>query len=114
MYSFRFVSRTCFSSPGKLWLYSGTTRIQGPSARRYGGRELAVLERFTGIIDRERIFRISNQFGLGYRRVLILAENEMAAGFASKRPWRAVPRITGIKTGRVASCVAMLGFVRVI
>jgi hypothetical protein len=31
---------------------------------RYGGRELAVLERFTGIIDRERNLPNINQLGL--------------------------------------------------
>ena len=39
-------------------------------------------------------------------------KTKLAAG-SLKRPCRAVPRITGMKTGRVASCIAMLGFVAV-
>ncbi len=93
---------------------------------RYGGRELAVLERFTGIIDRERNLPNINQLGLdsGIFRISISSvwisprfdtspKTKLAAG-SLKRPWRAVPRTTGMKTGRVASCVAMLGFVGVI
>ena len=41
------------------------------------------------------------------------SKTKLAAG-SLKRPWRAVPRTTGMKTGRVASCVAMLGFVAAI
>src|SRR5436190_15868580 len=98
MYSLRQLSMACFSRPGKLWLYSGAT-ITSPSAAATSAENVGLLIASPASSTGSGSAAMSiTSLRTPARRFSKLASRLAACTLA--RPFRLVPRMTGMFSGR--------------